>query len=177
MISFYVSYIFFDIIYSNLRFLNQRWTSRAQTQAALKISTSFGAWTKHQTPSVFTSSPQSPWSICSWTLWRWRCSSGPPSAASTPAFTRASFCKCFTDIVVCLFGVVHLNSTCKGLQESQIGREWSGSQSYEFIFFVYYVAVPGLRIALLASAYSELAVIFNRYYILEIYNNEYSEVV
>lgn len=78
------------------------------------------------------------------------------------SFYDSFFCKCFTDIVVCFFGTVYLNGVCKCLLVTEIGREWSRGYSYEYIFFVSYIGIANLRVALLASAYSELALIINR---------------
>lgn len=72
------------------------------------------------------------------------------------------FCKSFTDIVVCFFGALNLNFACQCVLESEVGREWSGVYNYWHIAFLAYIEIPCLRIALLASAYAELAVLFNR---------------
>lgn len=71
--------------------------------------------------------------------------------------------KSITDIVVCFFGALNLNYGCKCLLYSEVGREWSGVYSYWYISFLVYIEVTCLRISLLASAYSALAVIINRY--------------
>lgn len=78
------------------------------------------------------------------------------------SFYDSIFCKCFTDIVVCFFGTIYMNGVCRCIGAKQIGQEWSGIYSYEYIFFVSYIGIPSLRVSLLASAYSELALIINR---------------
>lgn len=72
------------------------------------------------------------------------------------------FCKSITDIVVCFFGALNLNFAYKSYFASEVGREWSGVYNYWHIAFLTYIEMPCLRIALLASAYAELAVLFNR---------------
>lgn len=71
--------------------------------------------------------------------------------------------KIITDLVVSFFGMFFfLNGACLCLLDTQIGREWSGSYSYERIFFLAYVKIPAVKISLLASSYADLALILNR---------------
>ena len=78
-------------------------------------------------------------------------------------FYESFFCKCFCDLCVCLFGIVNMNFSCyKCILVTDIGNAWSSNSSYEYIFFISFIEVPGMRVAMLASAYSEIALILNR---------------
>ena len=78
-------------------------------------------------------------------------------------FYDSFFCKCFCDTIVCLFGITNMNFACiKCILVTEIGSVWSVNSSYEYIFFGTYIEIPAFRTSLLASAYSEIALILYR---------------
>jgi len=80
-----------------------------------------------------------------------------------PTFYDSFFCKCFCDTIVCLVGITNMNFACiKCILVTEIGSVWSVNSSYEYIFFGTYIEIPAFRTSLLASAYSEIALILNR---------------
>ena len=77
-------------------------------------------------------------------------------------FYDSFFCKCFCDIVVCLLFSMNANFACNCNFLNASGSQWSSNSSYEYILFISFIEYPGIRISLLASAYSEIALILNR---------------
>ena len=79
-------------------------------------------------------------------------------------FYESFFCRCFCDIIVCLFGITNMNFVCvfKCNLVTEIGSVWSSSTTYEQLFFIAFIEFPGVRISLLASVYSEISLILNR---------------
>ena len=63
--------------------------------------------------------------------------------------------RCFCDIFVCILGVIYMNGICFICPSVNINTFYS-------IYFNFYIKIPLIRIALIASSFSEIALGLNR---------------
>ena len=78
------------------------------------------------------------------------------------SFYESIFCRIICDTIVCFFGILNVNFACKCNVVTESDSEWYKTSSYEYIFFITFISWPGIRISLLASAFSEIALVLNR---------------
>ena len=63
--------------------------------------------------------------------------------------------RCFCDIFVCILGVIYMNGICFICPRTDVYTLFS-------IYFIFYIKMPLIRIALIASSFSEIALGLNR---------------